>query len=409
MLMTLIPLFNDDMAVCAYSIFTQKNNFLQNPSLLGTGQNDGASRIEGLEMIQSIGLQTLSEGKEIFVPVGNISIFSDIENQCSEKHSSVVLLFDNSIPPVEMYINRLRELKEQGFKLAIRKITVADYENYRPIFQLMDYIFLNQHKIALDKAKIYFEKLYPEIKLCAGNIDTIDIFEKLKSNGGYSLYEGNFYRIPVTRGQTEVTPLKANYIALLNIVNNDNFELTKAAEVIGRDTALTLSLLKMVNRMARNSEITSIRHAAAMLGQNELKKWINTAVVNQLYADKPNEITRISLLRAKFAENLAQAFQMKIKADELFLMGLFSVVDVILEKSMEEALTMITVSKGIREALLNKSGEFAPVLSFMLLYEEANWTEVSRLMLLENIDMDIINNAYQDSLRWYREIMSGTN
>ena len=112
--------------------------------------------------------------------------------------------------------------------------------------------------------------------------------------------------------------------------------MTKAADIIGRDTALVISLLKMVNRIAVNSEITSIRHAAAMLGQRELKKWINTAVANKLYADKPNEITRLSLLRAKFAENLASSFGLAAQGSELFLMGLFSVLDVILEKPMLE-------------------------------------------------------------------------
>ena len=112
------------------------------------------------------------------------------------------------------------------------------------------------------------------MKLCAGNIQTQEIFEELKAEGGYQLYEGEFYRMPVTRGQTQVAPLKVNYIELLNMVNGDDFELTKAADVIGRDTALVISLLKMVNRMSVNSEITSIRHAAAMLGHRELKKWI---------------------------------------------------------------------------------------------------------------------------------------
>lgn len=406
MLLALIPLFDENMAVCAYSIFTQKNNYLLNPLLLGTGRYDGASRIEGLEMIQSIGIETLSDNKEVFVPVSNISVFADIESQCDAPHSRIVLLIDNTIPPVEMYVNRLKELKEKGYKLAIRKLAVSEFEAYRPILQLMDYVFLNNHKIAIDKAKIYFSKLYPNIKLCAGNIDTMEIFEQLKETGGYQLYEGEFYRVPVTQGQNEVAPLKVNYIELLNTVNNNNFELTEAADIIGRDTALTISLLKLVNRMAVNSEITSIRHAAAMLGQKELKKWINTAVVNALYADKPNEITRLSLLRAKFAENLASVFGLAMKADELFLMGLFSVLDVILEKPMEEALKMVQVSAKISDALIYKKGELAQVLEFMVQYESANWQEVSRQMLLQKIDMDKVTDAYRDSLCWYREIMS---
>lgn len=404
MLLALIPLFDENIAVSAYSIFSQKNNFLRNPLMLGTGRLDGASRIPELEVIQTMGIETLSDDKEVFVPITNISVFTDIEDQCDAPHERIVLLIDNTIPPIDMYVNRLRELKEKGYKLAIRKLEVVEFESYREILKLMDYVLLNNRKIAIEKAKIYFGKLFPNVKLCAGNIDSMEIFEHLKASGGYKLYEGGFYRVAITKGQNEVAPLKVNYIELLNTVNNDNFELEDAADIISRDTALTISLLEMVNRMTVNSGISSIRHAAAMLGQKELKKWINTAVVNALYADKPNEITRLSLLRAKFAENLAPAFGLAMKRDELFLMGLFSVLDVILEKPMAEALDMVRVSGEIREALVEDKGPLTPVLDFMLPYEKADWSDISRQMILRDIDTEDVANAYLDSLKWYREL-----
>lgn len=405
MLVALVPLFDESMAVKAYSLFSQKENFLMNPMLLGTGRNDGASRVQGLELIENMGMETISQNQEVFVPINNISIFSDIESECSAPKSRLVLLIDNTIPPVDMYVNRLKELKGKGYKIAIRKLRVAEFENYRAILNLMDYVVLNSKKIAIDKAKIYFGKLFPNIKLCAGNIDTMEQFEKLRETGGYHLYEGDFYRVPVTKGDTEVAPLKVNYIELLNMVNDDNYELTKAADIIGRDTALTILLLEMVNHMARNSEITSIRHAAAMLGQKELKKWINTAVINVMYADKPSEVTRVSLLRAKFAENLAKTFELAGKTEELFLMGLFSVLDVILEKTMAEALEVVKVSKDISDALVHKQGKLAPILDFVQKYESADWAEISRQMVLYNIDMEVVEKAYMDALVWYRRLL----
>lgn len=405
MLVSLIPLFDENMAVAAYSIFTQKENFLLNPMMLGTGHNDGASRLRTLEFVEKMGIDTLSSDKVVFVPITNISVFADIESESTAPKDRLVLLIDNTIPPVDMYVNRLKELRESGYKLAIRKLPVSEYENYKEILKLVDYVFLNNKKVAVEKAKIFFSKLYPNVQLCAGNIESAETFEAIKAVGGFAIYEGNFYRVPVTKGENEVSPIKINYIQLLNIVNDSNFELTEAADIIGRDTALTLSLLKMVNRMARNSEITSIRHAAAMLGQRELKKWINTAVVNALYKDKPNEITRLSLIRAKFAENLAKSFELAIKSEELFLMGLFSVLDVILEKPMEEALQMVKVSKDISDALISGSGNLAPVLDFVKQYENANWAEISRVMLLHKIDISVIEEAYENTLIWYRQLI----
>lgn len=404
MLATLIPLFDEQMSVRSYSLFSQKNNFFLQPSLSSTGVFDGAGRIDGMEIIESLGFETLSSEQDVFIPITNIAIFSDISAQCHAPHERIVLLIDTSVTPTDMYINRIKELKAQGYRFAIRKLPVSSFENYRQILLLCDYIFLNHHKIDITKAQIYFTKLYPNIKLIAGNIKDMEEFEAVKKNGGYTFYEGEFYRTPVTKGETAVSPLKINYIQLINIVNEENFDLTDAADVIGRDTALVISLLKIVNRMAVNSEITSIRHAAAMLGQKELKKWTTTAVTKQLCLDKPNELTRLSLIRAKFAENLAPVLCMAMKSQELFLLGLFSVIDIILDKPMNEALDMVIVSKDIRKALVDHTGPLADAYDFLLQYEKANWQEVSRLLLMNEIDMDNVYNAYCDALKWYRQI-----
>lgn len=406
MLVTLIPLFDENLKVRAYSLFTQKHNFFLQPSFLGTGQNDGASRIEGLELMGAMGIETLSSAREVFVSIGNISIFSDIAGQCSAPHEQLVLLIDNTIPPIEMYLNRLTELKELGYKLAIRNLPFSGYESCAPILKQMDYILLDSQKVDITKARIYFNKFYPGLKIGASNIQTMEDFNALKADGSCSLFEGSFFRLPITKGASEVAPLKVNYIELMNLVNVEDFDLTKAADIIGRDTALVILLLQMVNKMAVNSEITSIRHAAAMLGQKELRRWINTAVVNELCSDKPNEVTRLSLLRAKFAENLAPAFEVAGKSSEAFLMGLFSILDIILDKPMEEALKLVKVSHEIEDALIHHNGSLGEILNFVIQYEAANWQEVSRQMVLKDISMETVHNAYADSLRWYRELVS---
>ena len=407
MLLTLIPLFDENVAVSAYSVFTQKDNIFLNPLSQVTGIYDGATYVQGIEAVNSMGIETLSGSKEVFVPVTNVSIFSNIEEQCEVPHVKVGLLIDRTFPPVENYVKRLKELKAAGFKLAIRKLAVSEFQVYAPILELVDYVFLNNKKIAIDKAKVYFEKLYPNIKLIAGNIDTMDTFDSLKESGGYQFYEGEFYRIPVTKGNKDISPAKVTQLELLKIVNNPDFEINDAADIIGRDTALTLSLLQMVNRVVKTAEITTIRHAAAMLGQKELKRWINTAVVNEISSDQPNELTRLTLLRARFAENLAGLFEMKMQSEELFLMGLFSVLDIILDKPMSEALEMIQVSKEIKSALVSREGKLAPVLDFILAYETADWSEVSRVMVLRNIDTDKVYQAYLDTLSWYRSTIRG--
>lgn len=403
MLAALIPLFDENMTVCAYSLFAQKENLLQEPRYVVSAQHDGAYTIRGLEVIESMGMHTISPSAEVFVPITNVSLFVDIDEQCSADHERIVLFIDNSVKPTDMYIDRISNLKDMGYKFAMGRLGVDEYEAYRCIVELMDYIVLDSQAMDVSKAKIYFKRIHPAINVVVGNIPTQDHFDKLKATG-YALYEGAFYRVPVTKGCAQIAPLKLNYLELINIVNGPNFDLSDAAGVIGRDTALAISLLDIVNRLSRNSEIKSLNHATAMLGQKELKRWILTVVTKELCVDKPNEITRLSLIRAKFAENLAEVFDLKRVESDLFFMGLFSVLDIILDVPMSEAINMITVPNNIKNAYLEGTGELATVMRFILDYERADWLEVSKTQVLLGIDIDKVYEAYCQAYSWYRDM-----
>lgn len=406
MMLTLIPFFDRNMSVSAYSLFTRKNNFLMNPSLLGSRQFDGAAYVDGLELIQELGTTTLSGGKPIFVSLNNISIFSSLESQCKNANHAPILLIDQTFPPVSMYTDRIRELRQFGYHFAIRNLPVHCYEDYAPILSQMDYILIDCQKIDAVKASFYFRKLYPDICICASNIPDTETFGKLSPAETISLFEGTFFRMPVTRGEHKVSPLKINYISLLNLIEEDDFDLTKAADIISQDTALIISLLRLANTRSFNSEITSVRVAVSMLGQKDLTRWIQTTVIEKLCSDKPNELMRLSLLRAKFAENLAPVFGMAMRSQELFLTGLFSILDIILDCSMEEALSMVRVSGKIRTALLEHTGSLAEVLHFIVKYESAEWQEVSRQLVLKNIEIPDVSHAWVSSLQWYAKLIA---
>ena len=372
-----------------------------NPSLLGSRQFDGAAYVDGLELIQELGTTTLSGGKPIFVSLNNISIFSSLESECKNTNHAPILLIDQTFPPVSMYTDRIRELREFGYHFAIRNLPVHCYEDYAPILSQMDYILIDCQKIDAVKASFYFRKLYPDICICASNIPDTETFGKLSPAETISLFEGTFFRMPVTRGEHKVSPLKINYISLLNLIEEDDFDLTKAADIISQDTALIISLLRLANTRSFNSEITSVRVAVSMLGQKDLTRWIQTTVI-----EKPNELMRLSLLRAKFAENLAPVFGMAMRSQELFLTGLFSILDIILDCSMEEALSMVRVSGKIRTALLEHTGSLAEVLHFIVKYESAEWQEVSRQLVLKNIEIPDVSHAWVSSLQWYAKLIA---
>lgn len=406
MLATLMPMFSDNMEVRAYSIFAQKADTYMDALTQSTSAFDGAGTITGLEIVNKIGLETLAEDHMVFVELTNVSIFTDIAGQCFAPHEKVVLLIDPSIKPEEMYVDRLGEIQSAGFKLAMKKLKPIDFENYRPVLEKCSYIFLDHRNIDIDKAHKYFSHMYKDMKLCAVNVNTREEYEELSGKASYDLYEGEFFRTPVTKGQRELAPFKVTYLQLLNVVNDSDFELTDAANVIGQDAALVVRLLEMVNHMTSNRGVSSVRHAAALLGQKELKKWITTAVTKELCSDRPSEITRMSMIRARFAENLSKYFELEPFSAEIFLMGLFSVLDQILEKPMKECLEMVKISTDIRQALLEHKGRIYPVLEFILYYEDAEWADVSRIMLLNKMRKNQAYDAYLEALDWYRKIIT---
>ncbi len=406
MLLTLIPLFDENMMVKAYSLFTQRDHYFYNPTHTDEAVERSAE-IEGLDIIGSVGAETLvGEDKEIFVTLNPVSLYTPFEEDCKLEPERLVFIIDNTFPTDSNCIARLQELKSRGYKLAIRKLEVRQYQQYNQILSMADYMFFDHKKMNISSGRLFFTKMFPAIKLCAGNLDSNETFEKLKKEGGYHFFEGPFYRTAITHGQHEVKPLEVNYIQLLNMVNKNDYDLQGAAEVISRDTALVISLLKVVNRMARNSEIVSIKHAAAMLGQRELRRFINTVVVGEMYSDKPNEITRLSLLRAKFAENLAKDFDLASQSGELFLMGLFSVLDLILGLPMEEALEKLKLSRDITEVLTKGTGPFAELYHFMQDYENANWENVDKVIKEKNLGSLEVYKAFTDALEWYRRLFS---
>lgn len=400
-----VPLFNKDMAVEAYYFRFQKGNDILEPSQ-GPGLLDGAMLSPPLQMLNMIGIETFTMGKPIFVPIDNFMLLTYLELQCGEPADKIIFLLDSGVNMEEPYLTNLRRLKGLGYRFGIQKID--DIQKYRPVLDECDYIFFD-FRMFENPEVIRFhgevEKQYPKLSRVYTHIATMELFHSIKDKL-IGRFEGRFYRTPLTKGDHKVTPLQVNQINLLNIVRDENFEFDSVVKIIQRDTALTINLLRLVNSpyIGLRNKVKSINHAVTMLGQDEVRKWITTAVAKLLSSDKPSEVTRLSLVRAKFCEALATKFHMEAEAQGLFLMGLFSVLDAILELPMDEALKKVHVSDSIYEALVNHQGDYNLIYDFLLEYENANWKTVSRMLILNDLSTQDIYQSYVEALCWYRDI-----
>jgi len=256
---------------------------------------------------------------------------------------------------------------------------------------------------------VEFKLIRPYIfktRLVITSLPDTETYNKLSGARGV-LFSGNFYSQPVTKGRVDISPIKINALKLLKELNDEGFELGTAATTIERDPALSISLLRFINAMNpdRSRKIDSIRNAVAILGQKEVKKWANVAISVSIGEDRPGEITRLSLLRAKFAENLASAFDMTAKSGSLFISGLFSLLDVILERPLVEAIKEVAVEDDIKKALIDHEGRIYQVLSLIFAYERADWYNASLIMVKNGVDIEDLTEAFLDSLYWYRQLL----
>jgi len=314
----------------------------------------------------------------------------------------LVCILSNSIKPDSAVLEKCRELKELGFRIAIDGLPDGHTKN--PMFEYIDYIILDIADFTLDKkfnatvtALSRLKKIVLSNLSIMGMFDTSVFFNsKLDFNG--------FFSQSITKGASKISPIKINALTLLKRINEDDFDLGDIADTIGRDPSLSISLLRFINTVMPR-EIESIRNAVAILGQKEVKRWATAAISIQLADDKPNEITKLSLIRARFAENLSKAFSVGVFAPSLFMMGLFSLLDVILERPMEEAVKEVALDEGVKAALVDKGGDFYKILEFMYAYEHANWDEVAIQMVKYDLELEEITTAFVDALVWYKALL----
>ncbi|MCL2003106.1 MAG: HDOD domain-containing protein [Oscillospiraceae bacterium] len=402
LLVTPKPIFHRTKEVYAYYLSFQIGNALLSEGKSFAFENEMHSPF--FDFVNQIGLEALTSNLPIFIPVTSVHLATDLEHTCKVDHSRVVLLMAKKVELSPFNLQRITHLRENGFKTAF--IHRDDYDAMGNFFPQLDYIFNNGDISSLRMIDGKIRKVFARTKVIARGIDSDSAFNRAVLQG-VELLQGQFYKTVAVVRDNKVSPLKVNYIQLLNQVSQEDFELDKFAGIVQRDTALAIQFLKMVNSShVRGSNITSLRHAAALLGQKEIKKWVTTAVTTTLGQESPGEVTRLSMIRAKFCENLSGLFEMAVHKDNLFLMGLFSVLNVILEMPIEQALTMVFVPEPIKVALLGGQNDFRRIYDFVRLYEEGEWTEVSRIALIQHMNIVDIFNAYNNALKWYGELIS---
>lgn len=396
-----LPFFDAKMSVNAYRLYSRNGEKLLGMMMTDISVTDAVDN-PGLDLIRTLGIEPFSGGVPLFVDVNEYNILMRVPIALGIDPTMLVCVLQNNILIDDTFLERCKELKNLGFHIAVDGLPEGLAQN--PLFEYIDYVILNT---------LYYEtggKFISTVKALSSHktvvlssIDTMDMFNTLTSVSN-ALYCGSFFSQPITKGAGTIAPLKINALNLLNQLSGDDFDLGNIADIIGKDPSLTISLLRFINTIMPR-KIDSIRNAVAILGQKEVKRWASAAISMQLAEDKPNEITKLSLIRARFAENLAGAYEMGIFAQNLFMLGLFSLLDVILEMPMDKAVNEVALDESVREALVDRSGNLYKVLEFIEAYEHARWDDIAIQMVKYNLKLDDVTKAFVDALEWYKALL----
>ena len=400
-LIVALPLFNAGMAVEAYRLKSRSGQNLRGMMDDNLSVSD-AILTPGLDLVKAMGVEPLAGDCPLFVDINEYHLLMGIPMVLGITPEKLVCELSGDIKPDDAVITKCRELKELGYGIAVRGFLEGNIEN--PLFEFVDYIIVNSGEYEInDKLKEVIKGLSKLKKIVISGIPDMDLFNSLTGLPN-TLFTGHFYNQPITKGVSEISPIKVNALTLLRQINQEDFDLSDIAGTVGRDPSLSISLLRFINTVMPR-KINSIRNAVAILGQKEVKRWATAAISIQLAEDKPNEISKLSLIRARFAENLAKAFNMGIFAPSLFIMGLFSLLDVILDMPMKEAAKEVAFDENITRALVDEAGDFYKVLRFIYAYEHASWDEVAIIMVQNDIDLEEITAAFVDALAWYKGLL----
>lgn len=222
---------------------------------------------------------------------------------------------------------------------------------------------------------------------------------------GCSYLQGRFFTHPMpSRGRTAASYSTAG-LQLLSEVQKPEPEFGKLAEIIGHDPALSYRVLRLVNSAAfgLRTEVTSIKHALLILGMKEIKEWFPLLIMTTLTQDKPDELITVSVVRARFAELTARQTALVDRSAELFLAGLFSTIDALLDQPMHEAIAGLPLPGDVQKALVGQDGPITPLHRLALAYEQGLWDEVSELAGREAVPEQVLPRAYVAAVSWARE------
>lgn len=298
-------------------------------------------------------------------------------------------------------IQGIERLKEQGFSIAL-----DDYElkpGHERLLQIADAVKIDL--LACERSRLpqtLTQLREYDLSLLAEKVETQEDFNMCLELG-FEYFQGYFLCKPKVLNAQRIPGNRLSILQLLSKLQSPNASLDDLETLITQNVTLSYKIMRYVNSayLALPRRLSSVREAVVMLGQQTIRNLTALMVMNDIY-DKPDELVRLSMVRAKMCELLAPD---RNAQSMFFTVGLFSTLDALLDAPMSSLLDSLPLAPEVTAALLDHTGAPGDALEAVIHYERGEWECAS-----SQLEPERLTQAYLESLNWadslFNEVMA---
>lgn len=395
------PIFDRNRKVWAYELLFRSDA--------------NATRCEGIEAssatrqvisngMLSIGWDKLLRGKHACINFGRDMLMQDIYSSLPSKQTVIELTED--IEPDAEVVEAVRAIRARGYRIAL--------DDFQPSPRMAPFIELaNMIKVEMCTPKPQQEVMLREfhsrgIHMLSEKVET-DADYRWALRAGYDYFQGHFFARPAVMQGTQIPAVKIHCLRLIQEAHRPELDFNRLSTLISQDVSFSYKLMRYANsaRFGRQTKIHSIRRALVVLGEYGIRKWIAIAALHTIADDKPGELITQSLVRGRFCELLAVASGQSIE-DQAFLVGLFSMLDALLDRPLGDVIRDLGLAPALDSVLRGKAPEdnvLNRIYTMVRQYELGDWDTVERLAGHLSIPSELVGAAYREALPWADEML----
>ncbi|MDR1728094.1 MAG: HDOD domain-containing protein [Acidobacteriota bacterium] len=398
------PIFDISNDVYAYELLYRKNMAVN--AFDETMDLDQASTRTLINSFVDIGLDKLTGGRKAFVNFTEKLLRYGIPSLLSPDQLVIEVL--ENIPPTKEVLDACVRLKNAGFTIAMDDFILDDetstFLDFADIVKV-DFLQTPVSDIAILAQYVHeLRDMRPPsqpLRLLAEKIENNDIFAIAKDMG-FEYFQGYYFSKPVIVAGRSLSPTAINRVRLLQLSMQQVVNFDDVADVIKQDVALSYRLLQFVNSayFGFHAVISNIQQALVVLGTTEVRKWMALMCLIELNQDKTAELTRMALIRARFLELIAPVAGRGLRAETFYLMGMFSLMDVLMEMPMDEVFSQIHVDDAVSAPLLAREGPDYELLHLIELYERGDFDSAADLASSLSLPVDKLADTYLEAVQW---------